>query len=176
VAFFSHHFSPYFNYHNIRLEAENKSTLVDSEQSVLRQIFERRTPQCEVHITTNYTTVCRLTVVLILTYLHNLNHYKNKTQRRPDSLRLPFSPLCFLRVMKYRINAVSGKTLFPVVLCPLSLVTVNPLNAELNPICHLLALLGVHHIFHVSGKHRTCLYRCFVRTTSHTVQYIKPPA
>ena len=27
---------------------------------------------------------------------------------------------------------------------------VNPLNAELNPICHLLALLGVHHILHVS--------------------------
>ena len=27
---------------------------------------------------------------------------------------------------------------------------VNPLNAELNPICHLLALVGVHHILHVS--------------------------
>jgi hypothetical protein len=27
---------------------------------------------------------------------------------------------------------------------------VNPLNTELNPICHLLALLGAHHIFHVS--------------------------
>jgi ABC-type multidrug transport system fused ATPase/permease subunit len=27
---------------------------------------------------------------------------------------------------------------------------INPLNAELNPICHLLALLGVHHILHVS--------------------------
>ena len=27
----------------------------------------------------------------------------------------------------------------------------NPSNAELNPICHLLALLGAHHIFHVSG-------------------------
>jgi len=26
----------------------------------------------------------------------------------------------------------------------------NPLNAELNPICHLMALLGAHHIFHVS--------------------------
>jgi hypothetical protein len=25
----------------------------------------------------------------------------------------------------------------------------NPLNAELNPICHLLALLGTHHILHV---------------------------
>jgi len=28
--------------------------------------------------------------------------------------------------------------------------TFSPLNAELNPICHLLALLGTHHIFHVS--------------------------
>jgi hypothetical protein len=27
---------------------------------------------------------------------------------------------------------------------------VNPLNAELNPICHLLALLGAHHILHIS--------------------------
>jgi len=27
---------------------------------------------------------------------------------------------------------------------------VNPFNAELNPICHLLALLEAHHILHVS--------------------------
>jgi hypothetical protein len=27
---------------------------------------------------------------------------------------------------------------------------VNPLNAKLNPFCHLLALLGAHHILHVS--------------------------
>jgi len=26
----------------------------------------------------------------------------------------------------------------------------NLLNAKLNPICHLLALLGAHHILHVS--------------------------
>jgi hypothetical protein len=26
----------------------------------------------------------------------------------------------------------------------------NPLNAKLNPICHLLILLGAHHILHVS--------------------------
>jgi len=31
-----------------------------------------------------------------------------------------------------------------------SLTCLNPLNSELNPICHLLALLGAHHIFHVS--------------------------
>jgi hypothetical protein len=27
---------------------------------------------------------------------------------------------------------------------------IYPLNAELNPICHLLALLGAHHILHIS--------------------------
>ena len=27
---------------------------------------------------------------------------------------------------------------------------INPLNTELNPICHLLALLGVHHFLYVS--------------------------
>jgi hypothetical protein len=27
---------------------------------------------------------------------------------------------------------------------------INPLKAELNPICHLMALLGAHHILHVS--------------------------
>ena len=35
----------------------------------------------------------------------------------------------------------------------------NPLNAELNPICHLLALLGAHHIFHVSGLRVN--FRCY---------------
>jgi len=28
---------------------------------------------------------------------------------------------------------------------------INPLNVKLKPICHLLALLGAYHIFHVSG-------------------------
>jgi hypothetical protein len=28
---------------------------------------------------------------------------------------------------------------------------INPLNAELNTFYHLLALLGAHHILHVSG-------------------------
>ena len=33
----------------------------------------------------------------------------------------------------------------------------NPLHAELNSICHLLALLGAHHILHVS-RIRTNLF------------------
>ena len=32
----------------------------------------------------------------------------------------------------------------------------NPLNAELNPICHLLALVGAHHIVHVSRVRVNC--------------------
>ena len=30
------------------------------------------------------------------------------------------------------------------------ILCINPLNAELNPICHLLALLGAHPVLHVS--------------------------
>ena len=30
------------------------------------------------------------------------------------------------------------------------LLSINPLNAELNPVCHLLALAGAHHFVHVS--------------------------
>jgi len=42
----------------------------------------------------------------------------------------------------------------PIITCEVKatmhLCLINPLNAELNPICHLLALLGVHHFLHVS--------------------------
>jgi hypothetical protein len=34
----------------------------------------------------------------------------------------------------------------------------NPLNAELNPTCHLLALLEVHHILHISRIRVNDLY------------------
>jgi TRAP-type C4-dicarboxylate transport system permease small subunit len=33
---------------------------------------------------------------------------------------------------------------------PLKRTVINTLNAELNPICCLLALLGAHHFLHVS--------------------------
>jgi len=44
-------------------------------------------------------------------------------------------------VIRMWTPAVSGK--------PLEMLF-NPLNVELNPLCHLLALLGAHHILHVS--------------------------
>jgi len=39
----------------------------------------------------------------------------------------------------------------------------NPLNIELNPICHLLALLGAHPILHVS--------RIRVKLITHMVRW-----
>ena len=38
----------------------------------------------------------------------------------------------------------------------------NPLNAELNPICHLLALLGAHHILHISRIRVKTVWLCMV--------------
>ena len=38
---------------------------------------------------------------------------------------------------------------------------INPLNAKLNPLCHMLALLGAHYIFHVSGL-RVKIYRTII--------------
>jgi len=45
----------------------------------------------------------------------------------------------------------------------------NPLNAELNPICHLLALLGAHHIFHVNRLrvNEAYMYRCGFDLLAH---------
>ena len=54
-------------------------------------------------------------------------------------------------------TTVSGVTDIFVPLCKMSPVTsesymaiFNPLNPELNPVCHLLALLGAHPILHIS--------------------------
>ena len=47
---------------------------------------------------------------------------------------------------------------------------INPLNAELNPICHLLALFGAYHIFHVSGLRVKLLNRTAWFETSFNFQ------
>jgi len=48
----------------------------------------------------------------------------------------------------------------------------NPLNAQLNPICHLLALLGAHHIFHVSGIRVNFLVNIFLMTALLTPKLV----
>jgi len=46
---------------------------------------------------------------------------------------------------------------------------INPLNAELNPICYLLALLGAHHILHV-GRLRVKLALGFICVSNEAIQ------
>jgi len=43
---------------------------------------------------------------------------------------------------------------------------INPLNAELNPICHLLALLGAHNVLHVSRIWVNISYLIFPSTVT----------
>jgi hypothetical protein len=45
--------------------------------------------------------------------------------------------------------------------------SINPLNAKLNPICQLLALLGAHHILHVSWIRVNCLVSATHCTAVH---------
>jgi len=47
--------------------------------------------------------------------------------------------------------------------------SLNPLNAELNPICYLLALLGAHHFLHVS---RIKVNHWFLLNSDSTSVYI----
>jgi hypothetical protein len=48
---------------------------------------------------------------------------------------------------------------------------INPLTAELNPFCHLLALLGARHIFHISRlrvkEAKLCMYEKTVLLTNN---------
>jgi len=54
-------------------------------------------------------------------------------------------------VSKYHVITVSGGG------DAFEVHRINPLNAKLNPICYLLALLGAHHFLHVSRIRVTLL-------------------
>ena len=58
-------------------------------------------------------------------------------------------------------------------------VNVNPLNAELNPTCYLLALLGAYHFLHVSRIRvksltlRLLMSYIYIYTHTHTHTYME---
>jgi hypothetical protein len=49
---------------------------------------------------------------------------------------------------------------------------VNSLNSELNPICHLLALVGAHPIFHVSRIRVKKLQTTAILCTAHKLRKV----
>jgi len=50
----------------------------------------------------------------------------------------------------------------------------NPLNAEINPICNLLALLEAHHILHFSGLRVNSAFKGLNTNLSHVVSLYRP--
>jgi len=74
---------------------------------------------------------------------------QNSTQEEIKS-RLKSGNACYLSVQNLLSSSLLSKNL-----------KINPLNAKLNPICHLLALLGALHIIHVSGV-RVKIYRTII--------------
>jgi len=63
----------------------------------------------------------------------NSSCYKDKLVRIQRLINIKIAK-AYRTVSKEALCIITGLTLF---------------NAELNPICHLLALLGAHHILHV---------------------------
>ena len=61
----------------------------------------------------------------------------NATQRRIGRSRCFWQKLTIIHCIRF-LSAPSHSD------------DINPLNAELNPICYLLALLGAHHFLHVN--------------------------
>jgi len=54
--------------------------------------------------------------------------------------------------------------------------SLHPLNAKLNPICHLLALLGAHHILHFSRVRVNRMWIVHIQTQSYstnTTNYVQ---
>jgi hypothetical protein len=54
--------------------------------------------------------------------------------------------------------------LYTIIIKSLTTMVINPLNAKLNPIYHLLSLLGSHHILHIS---RIRVNNCSVTYTTY---------
>ena len=79
----------------------------------------------------------------------------DRSARSQSLYRLRYPDHCLLydfRNMKRRIQIMRFLTThMSNITTVVPLVFFNPLNAELNPICHLLALLGVQHFLHVSS-------------------------
>jgi len=76
---------------------------------------------------------CRNVVIMIIKH-HSMKKYWGSLGTAPDT--------CISKLDTRKEVTVSFRRR--------PIYVLNPVNAELNPICHLLALLGAHPILHVS--------------------------
>jgi len=122
------------------LLAEELSAFQPAQWSVESQLHwlscSLLTLRSMVHCTAQQNTV------LQSTECHSLNAQNNKAlktnmKHRPNSVTIT--------IVNQYVKHEGNKNRY---LC--SYGNINPLNSELNPICHLMALLGVHHFLYVS--------------------------
>ena len=88
-------------------------------------------------------------VILMYVHLYSLLSGPKITQHiytYINALYLTIIPKCF-----NASASSSGSLNFVLTKVNKTIKIINPFNAELNRICHLMALLGAHHIFHVNG-------------------------
>jgi len=107
------------------------------------------------NITEKGNTTAEILNIYIYIYIYNciFNNcwfYSRHFLRGADVQWMTKGPSCTLSFPKMCSEIISQG------ICRQSFLinSFNPFNTfspELNPICHLLALLGAHHIFHVSG-------------------------
>jgi hypothetical protein len=106
--------------------------------------------QLDVHSHYTIRLVYYVTLALFLSLIpHQLTVFAEnirsllhdqKTLIFPSALQPPALPHIYQAAPQGFLNSY----------CKYSAKYIKPLKAELNPICHLLALLGAHHILHVS--------------------------
>ena len=87
-----------------------------------------------------FPKICYVTIIVQLDVVHWFWKHDSRSRNQLHILST---------VQSLRSNILMFRTGMIVFLF-LLLVVINPLNAELNPICYLLALLGAHHFLHVS--------------------------
>ena len=112
--------------------------------------FAQRRKRLTTHFSERIAVVKRRMTSLFIAQWKCWKHSKDKIYERKCVDQL-------LRTWRFLWNHGKKKCLcFCVIIlteiwgCIISVTCFNPLNAELNPICYLLALLRAHHFHHVS--------------------------
>jgi len=84
------------------------------------------------------------------------------------TIKLHLTSIAKLALGLWELSTVHTKHLyFSLVLVSYHPSLINSLKAELNPICHLLALWGAHHILHISRIRVNYTFIFFYHFSSH---------